>query len=623
MTAERLGVTWQRASLAAWDVTSWVLATVFFASARYQNVELRHEEWLYIYAYLAGAVAIQLVGGFLSKLYRGRHHVGSFEEALTLGLLTVTITATLGLASWVLAPLGYPVFIMLTVPVGALMLMAAGRFGARAYFTRHLRESSAPDAARVLVYGAGNAGQQLGRLIASDPDSPYEIVGFLDDDPAKRNLHLGPYRVLGSRRDMVRLADEHGVRTVLMAMPTATAELMREVSKTTDREGLQLLVMPRTKDIVGGRVNLAQLHRIDVADLLGRRPIHTDLEAIAGYLRGHVVLVTGAGGSIGSEIARQVHQFGPRELVMLDRDESLLHATQLRIYRHGMLDTPNMVLCDIRDPEALEAVFAAHQPDVVFHAAALKHLPMLQQYPLEGWKTNVLGTRNVLEAARRHGVRRFVNISTDKAADAASVLGKTKRIAEELTAWYGHQLGATYLSVRFGNVLGSRGSMLHTFTAQIEAGGPLTLTDRDVTRYFMTIPEACELVIQAAAIGQTGDVLVLDMGEPVKILEVAEGLIARSGKDIEIKITGLREGEKLHEVLFSSDEAYEPTSHPLIRRLGVPPLDPAQLSRFDPRDVTSLDTLTRQGHGAAEAVPAEAVPSGPGPAAAEASADPA
>jgi len=589
-----LRVTWQRASLAAWDVVSWILATILFAGARY-NFDLHPDEWAYVVAFLTAAVTMQLVGGFWTKIYRGRHHVGSFEEALTLGLLAVAIAVVLGLASWAFAPTGFPLFVMLTVPIGALMLMGAGRFGARAYFTRHLRDSSAPDAARVLVYGAGNAGQQLGRLIASDPDAPYDIVGFLDDDPSKQNLHLGPYRVLGSRRDLVRLADELDVRTILVAMPTATSELMRELSKITDREALQLLVMPRTKDIVGGRVNLAQLHRIDVTDLLGRRPIKTDLEGIAGYLRGKVVLVTGAGGSIGSEIAKQVHSFGPRELVMLDHDESLLHATQLRIYRHGMLDTPNVVLCDIRDADALDEVFSRHRPDVVFHAAALKHLPMLQQYPAEGWKTNVLGTRNVLDAAARHGVRRFVNVSTDKAADASSVLGKTKRIAEELTAWYGHRLGATYLSVRFGNVLGSRGSVLHTFAAQIEAGGPLTITDREVSRYFMTIPEACELVIQAGAIGDTADVLVLDMGDPVRILEVAEGLIARSGKDIEIKITGLRDGEKLHEVLFSTDEAYEPTSHPLIRRLSVPPLDPASLSGVDPAAVGSLDALTHQG----------------------------
>ena len=262
---------------------------------------------------------------------------------------------------------------------------------------------------------------------------------------------------------------------------------------------------------------------------------------------------------------------------MLDRDESGLHSTQLSIYNQGLLDTPNMVLCDIRDAPALDAVFAAHRPDVVFHAAALKHLPMLEQYPLEGWKTNTLGTLNVLRAAETYGATRFVNISTDKAADATSVLGKTKRLAEELTAHFAKRTGRTWLSVRFGNVLGSRGSMLHTFTAQIEAGGPITVTHPDITRYFMTIPEACELTIQAGAIGRPADVLVLDMGEPVKILDVAKGLIARSGKDIRIVFTGLRPGEKMHEVLFSDDEERTATSHELVSRVEVPPLDPAEL----------------------------------------------
>ncbi|HOS93357.1 MAG TPA: polysaccharide biosynthesis protein, partial [Armatimonadota bacterium] len=238
--------------------------------------------------------------------------------------------------------------------------------------------------------------------------------------------------------------------------------------------------------------------------------------------------------------------------------------------------------------------FAGHRPDVVFHAAALKHLPMLEQYPLEGWKTNTLGTLNVLRAAERYGVERFVNISTDKAADATSVLGKTKRLAEELTAYFATRTNRTFLSVRFGNVLGSRGSMLHTFTAQIDAGGPLTVTHPDITRFFMTIPEACELTIQAGAIGNPGDVLVLDMGEPVKILDVARGLIARSGRSIDIVFTGLRPNEKLHEVLFSGDEERTTTSHELISRVAVPPLDPEDLAGVDGSDPDSMSTLTLQ-----------------------------
>ncbi|NCD16927.1 MAG: polysaccharide biosynthesis protein [Actinobacteria bacterium] len=349
--------------------------------------------------------------------------------------------------------------------------------------------------------------------------------------------------------------------------------------------------MPPFEDIVraGYHVQLSQVHEVRVEDLLGRRPVQTDLSAIAGYVSGKTVLITGAGGSIGSELARQVHRFGPSELVLLDRDESGLHGVQLSIYGQGLLDSRDMVLADIREADVLDRVFSEHKPEVVFHAAALKHLPMLEQYPEEGWKTNVLGTLNVLEAARRHGVRHFVNISTDKAADATSVLGKTKRAAEELTAWFAAEGAGTYLSVRFGNVLGSRGSMLHTFTAQIERGGPITVTHPDITRFFMTIPEACELVIQAGAIGDPGDVLVLDMGTPIKILDVATRLIAHSGRrDVEVVFTGLRPGEKLHEVLFSENEAGEPSGHPLISHVQVPPLHPRDV-RTDVRSLVSIN----------------------------------
>jgi len=444
------------------------------------------------------------------------------------------------------------------------------------------------------VCGAGSAGQQLGRLLAYDPDAPYEIVGYIDDDPAKSNLHIQGAKVLGSREQIVAIARQHGVEKLIVAIPTADRTFMREISELADGAGLETLVMPSTKDLVSGRVGLGDLHQLNVTDLLGRAQIKTNLGEIADYLSGKVVLVTGAGGSIGSELARQVHRFGPKELVMLDRDESGLHGTQLSIYNQGLLDTPNMVLCDIRDVEALDKVFADHRPDVVFHAAALKHLPMLEQYPLEGWKTNTVGTLNVLQAAEKYGVQRLVNVSTDKAADATSVLGKTKRLAEELTAFYAGKTGRNWLSVRFGNVLGSRGSMLHTFTRQIEQGGPVTVTHPEITRYFMTIPEACELTIQAGAIGEPADVLVLDMGEPVRILDVAKDLIKRSGKDVRIIFTGLRPNEKMHEVLFSDDESRTPTSHEMISRVSVPALDPVLLATVDGSDPESLTKLTHQ-----------------------------
>lgn len=299
-----------------------------------------------------------------------------------------------------------------------------------------------------------------------------------------------------------------------------------------------------------------------------------------GYVTGRRVVVTGAGGSIGSELCRQIARFGPAELIMLDRDETGLQTTQLSVEGNGLLENHNVVLCNIRDAAAVDALFRERMPEVVFHTAALKHLPLLQRYPNEGWKTNVLGTRNLLRAAQAVGVATFVNVSTDKAADPTSVLGHTKHLAERLTAWAAEQSGLRYLSVRFGNVIGSRGSMLPTFQTLIEAGGPLTVTHPDITRYFMTIPEACQLVIQAGGIGRPGEVLILDMGEPVRILDIAERMIQMSGKPIEIVFTGLRPGEKMHEDLVASTEHLERPFHPMISHAKVEPLAPGELDLF-------------------------------------------
>ena len=595
LTIQSARVRLLRVGLALWDSAAWALAALALVIARY-NFQLSDQYAQIVLLYGIGAVALQVVVGVITKLYRGRHSVASFEEAAMLALVVLGIGLALAIAFAVFAPPGYPRVVTFTVPFAALVLMAAGRFMFRTV-TRYVQGGHPTEP--VIVYGAGNAGLQLGRLLSYDPDAPYEIVGYIDDDPSKRNLHVSGARVLGGRDHLVEAARARGVTTVIVAIPTADRALMREISGITEDAGLKTLVMPPTRDIVSGKVSLSSLHELDVTDLLGRAQIETNLGEISDYLSGKVVLVTGAGGSIGSELARQVHRFGPKELVMLDRDESGLHGTQLSIFKQGLLDTPNMVLCDIRDEEALDAVFETHKPDVVFHTAALKHLPMLEQYPLEGWKTNTLGTLNVLRVAEKYGVERFVNVSTDKAADATSVLGKTKRLAEELTAHYAERTGRSYLSVRFGNVLGSRGSMLHTFTAQIEAGGPLTVTHPDISRYFMTIPEACELTIQAGAIGRPGDVLVLDMGEPVRILDVAKGLIARSGRDIKIVFTGLRPNEKMHEVLFSDDEERTPTGHELIGRVAVPPLDPGLLAGVDGSDPASIGSLTQQRHAAA------------------------
>ena len=291
------------------------------------------------------------------------------------------------------------------------------------------------------------------------------------------------------------------------------------------------------------------------------------------------VLVTGAGGSIGSELCRQLVRFNPAEIIMLDRDESALHEVQLSIYGRALLDTPQTVLADLRDARAINAVFDSRKPQVVFHAAALKHLPLLERYPHEAYQTNVLGTLTMLKAAQQSGVEVFVNISTDKAANPISVLGYSKRIAERLTAEFAFNSGpGKYISVRFGNVLGSRGSVLMSFRDQIAKGGPVTVTHRGVTRYFMTISEAVQLVIQAGAIGSTGEVLVLDMGKPVNIYEVAERLVRNSSKPIKIEVVGLRIGEKVHEELFGENEIDNRPRHPLISHVAVKPIDQLSLN---------------------------------------------
>jgi FlaA1/EpsC-like NDP-sugar epimerase len=342
-------------------------------------------------------------------------------------------------------------------------------------------------------------------------------------------------------------------------------------------------VVPSVNDLSNpAHVQIEDVRDIDVTDFLGRQPIDTDVDAIASYLTGKRVMVTGAGGSIGSELCRQIAKFGPSELIMMDRDESALHAVQLSIHGRALLNSDDTELGDIRDARYVRELFARRSPHVVFHAAALKHLPLLEAAPGEAVKTNIWGTQNVLEAAMDSGVERFVNISTDKAANPCSVLGYSKRLAEGLTSAAAASADGTFMSVRFGNVLGSRGSVLTTFTAQIAHGGPVTVTDPRVTRYFMTIREAVQLVIQAGALGSNGDVLVLDMGEPIAIQAVAEQLIDLAGKPVEIIYTGLREGEKMHEELFGDDEDDVRPRHPLISHAPVPVFQAQLAQRLDP-----------------------------------------
>lgn len=523
------------------------------------------------------AAALQAGFGWMLALYRYRHPYGSRQDAQTLLVVALAIGVILTLGR-VLAPAsdGFPRSVPFIASLIAFVSMAGLRLLHRIFIERELRPGE--EASPALIYGAGHMGQYVVQLMNRDRYSPYRPVGLIDDDPRKRGVRFHGVPVLGGREELIDIAAATRAEILILAVARADADLLRTVSDLADVAGLRLLVLPVLSDVLEGKARLGDLRDVSIEDLIGRHPVDTEVESIASFVTDKRVLVTGAGGSIGSELCRQLLRFSPMELIMLDRDETGLQGVQISISGHGLLDSNEVVLADIRDATTLEQLFLDRSPDVVFHAAALKHLPMLEQYPHEAWQTNVLGTVNVLNAAKSAGVQTFVNVSTDKAANPISVLGFSKRLGERLTAWYALETGGTYLSVRFGNVIGSRGSMLPTFEAQINAGGPVTVTHPDVTRYFMTIPEACQLVIQAGAIGRPGEVLILDMGEPVRILDVADRMIARSGRDIDIVFTGLRHGEKLHEELVGSGENDERPIHPKISHTEVPVLAPEDIS---------------------------------------------
>ncbi|WIM94121.1 nucleoside-diphosphate sugar epimerase/dehydratase [Actinoplanes oblitus] len=523
---------------------------------------------------VALAVVLQVAIGHTRQLYRGRYRFASFDELRAVATTTAAATFALTAVVVLLSPHPVPPGLPALAGAAALTLMLGVRYLRRTQLSRRLR----PDVrttAPVILFGAGSAADHLVASMLHDPKGRYLPVGLIDDDRGKRRLRILGVPVLGCRDDIPAVLARTGAELLIFAVANADAALVREIRDRTLAAGAAFKVVPSVSELMDSSVEVGDIREVQVTDLLGRHQIDTDLSTIGGYLTGKRVLVTGAGGSIGSELCRQIHHFGPAELMMLDRDETSLLAVQLSIDPRARLDDPAVILADLRDADRIREIFRTRRPQVVFHAAALKHLALLQRHPAEAVKTNVLGTLNVLEAAE--SVERFVNISTDKAADPISVLGYSKRITERLTAWTARRRRGTFLSVRFGNVLGSRGSVFTTFSTQIAEGGPVTVTDPEVTRYFMTTQEAVHLVIQAAAIGKGGEALVLDMGEPVRIAEVARQMVALARKPIPIEYTGLRPGEKLAETLFGTGETDRRPIHQLISHVEVPPLDPAQL----------------------------------------------
>ena len=535
-------------------------------------------------SFWSGSVAVCLLVagcGLAAGLYRRRYLRGSREEvaAVVLAcLLTACCLAVVGLA------LVTERRALVETVIGGAAVAVAAMLGARyvAFAARLRLRPAAATAVKIIVFGAGDAGTQLIHRLATHGGAAYRPVALLDDDPAKRRLRIQGVPVLGGRGQLAEIAASTGAGVLVIAIAGGSGKVIHDLTEAAERCGLVPKVIPSVRELLTGRAQIEGVRDPRISDLLGRRAVTTNVASVREHIVGKRVLVTGAGGSIGAELCRQVHQFGPAELIMLDRDESALHAIQLALRGRALLDSEETALADIRDEHRVREVFGRFRPEIVFHAAALKHLPLLEGCPAEALKTNVWGTLTVLQAAADHGVQSFINISTDKAANPVSVLGYSKRITERLTAHMSAQTGSTYLSVRFGNVLGSRGSVLTALSAQVAAGGPITVTDPDVTRYFMLVDEAVHLVLQAAVIGRGGEVLVLDMGEPVRIADIARRLAASTGRDLEVVFTGLRPGEKLTEECLGHGETDHRPCHPLICQVPVPALDPSEVTALDP-----------------------------------------
>ena len=536
-------------------------------------------------------LVVHALVGYVVGIYRRRWRYGSFDEVGGLVVATLITTSVLFVLRFFDQSLNpFPRSVILIAGFAGLCFVAASRYAWR-LIREQLRRPTAQTAAKILVYGAGEGGIQMVNTLLRNPQSPYLPVGFLDDNPDTHRLSISGVPVLGGRDQLSQARARTGATTLLIAIPSADSALISDISARARELSMDVKVLPAVQNLNERPLDTSDIRDLTDEDLLGRRKVVIDLQQISDYLVNRRVLVTGAGGSIGSELCRQLARFNPAELIMLDRDESALHEVQLSIHGRALLDTPQTVLADLRDETTINHIFDTRKPEVVFHAAALKHLPLLERYPLEAYQTNVLGTLTLLNAAQRTGVGVFVNISTDKAANPISVLGYSKRIAERVTAAVGQSAkSGKYMSVRFGNVLGSRGSVLMSFRDQIAKGGPLTVTHRGVTRYFMTISEAVQLVIQAGAIGSSGEALVLDMGTPVSIYDVAKQLVTNSGKPVEIEIVGLRAGEKVHEELFGDGEIDTRPRHPLISHVPVESVD---LGLLTPSPTDARETMLR------------------------------
>jgi len=521
--------------------------------------------------YLPVMVLMRIVSFSLFGLYNRLWRYASVNELLAI-VGAVTLSSVFITAYTYLYGAALPRSIHVISWLLHILFIGSSRMFIRVIY--QLRQSTrqqngGPVRKNVLIIGAGDAGAMIVReMMHSRYCWDKNIVGFIDDAPDKKDQRLYGVRVLGSSKEIRRLAKKHGIQEIIIAMPSVTGEAMRDILHECKTTGCEVKTLPGIHGLIDGKVTVQQLRNVDITDLLRRETVKLDLAEIAGYLAGKRVLVTGAGGSIGSELCRQVARMSPSSIVLLGKGENSIYEIHQELQQAYPSLKISPVIADVKDTKRISSIFAEMEPQVVFHAAAHKHVPLMEAQPIEAVNNNIFGTKVVAEAADRANVEKFVMISTDKAVNPTSVMGASKRVAELIIQHMNKISATSYVAVRFGNVLGSRGSVIPLFKKQIAQGGPITITHPDMKRYFMTIPEATQLVLQAGAMAKGGEVFVLDMGQPVKIVDMACDLIELSGlrpyTDIKIKFTGLRPGEKLFEELLTSEEGTSASQHEKI-----------------------------------------------------------
>ncbi|MFZ5825012.1 MAG: polysaccharide biosynthesis protein [Bacillota bacterium] len=580
-------VQWRRVILASMDILASIGA-VYLAFVIRFGLDERDFPYAYLLIYLKALpfiLPVRLLVYFLSGLYDRAWSYASVPELLRIAFAVTVESTVAAVIILTMAQGGFPrsvIVISWLLTIAALgQIRLALRIRREWYATRGKASLAVHP---TLIFGAGDAGAMLAREYAKHPEIGCAVVGFIDDNPQKKGLFIASKPVLGTRSDLERLIRMHKVTHLVIAMPSVKGAVVRDVMERARRLGLQVKTLPGLYELMNGTVSVNQIRDVQIEDLLGRPEVKVDLEAIAAYLSGEAVLVTGAGGSIGSELCRQVARFGPRQLLLLGHGENSIYEIDLELRaRHPNLPI-HPIIANIQDEARVRQVFERYRPSVVFHAAAHKHVPLMEANPAEAIKNNVFGTLNVARAADFYKAKRFVLISSDKAVNPTSVMGATKRAAEYVVQSLARTSKTVFVAVRFGNVLGSRGSVIPLFRKQIADGGPVTITDPKMVRYFMTIPEAVQLVIQASSMGKGGEVFVLDMGSPVRIVDLARDLIRLSGLepgvDIEIAVTGMRPGEKLYEELLTAEEGIHVTEHERIYVARPDLIPPVALQGF-------------------------------------------